>query len=138
VTDEYPDEVMRQTAQWVAWFSAAWRHETPIKIHSSEVAEDGTKEWHPDFAQWLTEDEVTKRTRKVMRRLRRSAIREYEVCYRVLLLNERLDDTAKWLNTRAERNDIPYPAHRPQGPHYVRKDALALLIAGMAYAKQYW
>ena len=50
----------------------------------------------------------------------------------------KLDATTVWLNERAERNHIPYPAQRPEGPHYTRKDALALLIAGLTYAKQYW
>lgn len=138
MTDEFPDEVMRQTARWVSWFSASWRSEVPLKIHSSGIAEDGSKEWHPDFAKWLTHDEQSKRTRRVMRRLRRHAIREYEVCYRVIAQGEPLHKTAAWLNERAERNRIPYPPHRPEGPHYTRKDALALLIAGLAFAKENW
>jgi hypothetical protein len=141
MTDEFPDEVMRDTAQWVEWFSASWRKETPphpMKIHSAALAEDGTHEWHPDFAKWLTDDERKARTRKVMRRLRRTSVREYEVCYRVCVLGERLDQTAEWLSERASRNDIPLPPYRPEGPHYTRKDAMALLIAGLAFAKQYW
>jgi len=138
VTEEFSDDVMRETAQSVVWFSAAWSHEGPMKIHSGEIAADGSKEWHPDFAEWLTEDETTKRTRKVMKRLRRAAVREYEVCYRVLVLRDTLDEATVWLNERALKNQIDYPAHRPDGPHYIRKDTLALLVAGLSYAKQYW
>ena len=138
MTDEFSDATMQQTAQWVAWFSSAWKPDAPMHIHPDATAADGEKEWHPDFAKWLSDDEISKRTSKVMRKLRRRAVREYEVCYRILVLGDRLDATTVWLNERAERNHIPYPPQRPEGPHYTRKDALALLIAGLTYAKQYW
>lgn len=142
----YPEETMRQTAFWAAWFAADWRQEVPVRIHSGSISPDGSPEWHPDFAKWISRDERPGkrtdaqglRTTKVMRRLRRAAVREYEVLYRVLVLNERLCETTKWLNARAERNSIPYPKHRPDGPHYVEKDTLALVIAGVGYAREYW
>jgi hypothetical protein len=73
-----------------------------------------------------------------MRRLRRVAVREYEVLFRVLVQGERVHDTTRWLNDRAERNRIPYPDHRPQGPHYTDKDTLALLICGIDFARDSW
>lgn len=138
MTEAFPEETMRDLAQWVAWFSAEWRSETPTKVHSRQIAEDGSKEWHPDFAQYMSEDQRKLRTRRVMRRLRRSNIRAYEVCYRVLVQGEAIADTTGWLNERAQRNHIPYPSHRPNGPHYSRKDTLALLVSGLTYARQYW
>lgn len=140
---------MRDTAYWATYFANDWKAEVPTRIHSSEIADDGSPQWHPDFVRWLTGDHTRRiqgkrnseqrlRTTKVMRRLRRVAVREYEVLYRVLVLGERLEDTTRWLNARAERNGIPPPAHRPNGPHYVEKDALALLVAGIAYAKEFW
>lgn len=137
---------MRDTAHWAAWFASDWRQETPIRIHSSEIAHDGSPAWHPDFEKWITRDEKSRkrngdqrlRTTKVMRRLRRVAVREYEVLYRVLVIGERLEDTTRWLNERAERNRVPPPPHRPHGPHYVEKDALALIVAGISFAKEYW
>lgn len=73
-----------------------------------------------------------------MRRLRQKAPRQYEVAYRVLMLGERLEDTTRWLNERAIRNGIEFPDHRPTGPHYSRKDTLALLIAAIDFARAYW
>lgn len=144
----YPDHVMRQTAYWASFFARDWKSDFPIRIHSSAVAEDGAPQWHPDFEKWLTTDRPKRlrhpdprqrlRTTRVMRRLRRTAVREYEVLYRVLVLNEPLEETTRWLNQRAERNGVPYPAHRPDGPHYVHKDTLALVIAGIDFARECW
>lgn len=142
----YPDHVMRQTAHWASWFAADWRQETPLRIHSGDIAADGSPEWHPDFAKWLSRDARPRkrnndqrlRTTKVMRRLRRVAVREYEVLYRVLVLGERLEETTRWLNARAARNNVPLPPHRPTGPHYTTKDTLALVIAGIDYARECW
>lgn len=119
---------MEDLAQWAAWLSVEWRPD--IKY--------GGEEWLPDFARYLDETQRKQRTKRAMRRLRRASPRQYEVCYRVLVLGERIDDTVQWLNERAERNDIPYPTIRPDGPHYMRKDALALLMAGVAYAREHW
>lgn len=145
MADLFPDHVMRQTATWAVYFANDWRMETPYQIHSSEIAPDGSPQWHPDFVRWLTKDEHRKpknlegfRTTRVMRRLRQKSVREYEVAYRVLVLGERLEETTRWLNERASRNGIAYPDHRPIGPHYVKKDALALLIAAVDFAREYW
>lgn len=142
----YPDHIMRNTAHWANWFAADWKQEIPTRIHSSDIALDGTPEWHPDFAKWLARDgrprrrndDQRLRTTKVMRRLRRVAVREYEVLYRVLVLGERLEETTLWLNARAERNAIPFPPHRPNGPWYTHKDTLALMIAGIDFARESW
>ena len=137
---------MRQTAFWAAWFAADWRQEVPVRIHSGSISPDGSPEWHPDFAKWISRDERPGkrtdaqglRTTKVMRRLRRAAVREYEVAYRMLVLGERIADTTRWLNERAGRNNIPFPDHRPHGPHYTEKDTLALFICAIEYARQLW
>lgn len=142
----YSDTTMRNTAHWASWFAADWKQEVPTRIHSSAISLDGSPEWHPDFARWLTSDRKPRphndqqrlRTTKVMRRLRKVAVREYECCYRILVLGEQLEDTTRWLNERAQRNAIPYPPHRPNGPHYIKKDTLALLIAGIDYARDHW
>ena len=138
MTDHFDEETMHQMARWMAWFSVEWRDETPTKTHTKQIAEDGAPEWHPDFAQYLTSDQRRLRTRRVMRKLRRSNVRAFEVCYRVLVVGEAIDDTTAWLNGRALKNQIPYPPHRPDGPHYSRKDALALLLSGLMFARQYW
>ena len=139
---------MRDTARWAHWFATDWRQDVPSQIHTAEISPDGSPEWHPDFESWLTAEKATRgrggrdpnrlRTTKVMRRLRRVAVREYEVLFRVLVQGERIEDTTTWLNERSARNAIPMPTHRPDGPHYTEKDTMALLVAGVGFAKEYW
>jgi hypothetical protein len=140
------EATMRDTARWAASFAADWKQEVPDRIHTGQVGDDGCPRWHPDFERWLTNDRIYRRrgdqqrlrTTKVMRLLRNAAVREYEVLYRMLVLGERLEETTRWLNDRAERNGIPKPPHRPNGPHYTQKDTLALVVAGIAFAKEHW
>ena len=143
----YSETVLAQTAHWAQWFSADWRQEVPTRIHSSDIAVDGGPEWHPDFMKWITRDEHPRgrnnddnrlRTTKVMRRLRHLAVREYEICFRILVHGERIPDTTRWLNERAVRNNIPFPPHRPEGPHYTEKDTVALFICGIDFCRQTW
>lgn len=138
---------MRQTAQWATYFASDWRREFPLQIHTSSIALDGSPEWHPDFSRWLTastrrqnprNDEQRLRTTRVMRRLRRVAVREYEVLYRILVTGERLEETTLWLNERAERNAVAFPPHRPDGPHYIKRDTLAIFIAGIDFCRSFW
>lgn len=145
LVSDFSSESMRRTAHWATWLSEDWKAETPIRLHSG-VGIGGSPEWHPDFARWMTRSngngkrssDQRLRTTRVMRRLRNVAVREYEVAFRVLILGERLEDTTRWLNERAKRNSIPFPDHRPNGPHYIKKDAWALLIAAIDFARTYW
>lgn len=137
---------MRKTAYWAAYFARDWKADFPLKIHSSSIAPDGSPDWHPDFERWLTSERPRQlrhpnpqqrlRTTNVMRRLRKTAVREYEVLYRVLVLNEPIEETTKWLNERAVRNNVPLPAGRDR--HYTKKDTLAILIAGIDFARDHW
>jgi len=140
------EATMKDTAHWAAYLAADWKQEVPDRIHSSQIGADGCPRWHPDFEKWLTNDRLYRRknddqrlrTTRVMRRLRRVAVREYEILYRILVLGERLEETTRWLNERAAKNRIPPPPHRPNGPHYTQKDTLALIVAGIAFCKEYW
>jgi hypothetical protein len=81
----------------------------------------GTPEWHPEFSRWLGVDYYGKssdqkwadnpeprvRTTRAFRKLRKKAVREFEVCYRIIILGEAIEGTCDWLNERAARNDIP-------------------------------
>lgn len=144
----FSENVLRNTNRWAKVFAEEWRSETPIKIHSGKIAPDGSPEWHPDFVRWMSLSESERRstpqprrryrTSAVMRRLRKTAPREYEVAYRVLYLGERLEETCQWLNERAKSHAIPFPDHRPEGPHYTLKDAVALFIAAVSYVEQHW
>lgn len=119
--------------------------ESPARIHSSAIGNDGSPRWHPDFERWLTMEEGKKgdrrpeeqlRTSKVMRRLRRVAIREYEVLYRCLIGRESIPQITAWLNERARNNGIPLPEGREV--HYRDKDTVALLVSGVAWALHHW
>lgn len=136
---DYSEDIQR-TARWGAYFAETWNGEVPTRLHSASIGNDGAPRWNPDFEKWLTRSERDQgemfRTTKVMRRLRRAYIREYEVLYRVLLLREPVEETTRWLNERAERNGIPLPAGR--SVHYRPKDTLALLISGVAWALHHW
>ena len=137
---------MRQAAWWATWLAQDWKGDYPIHIHSSSLATDGSMEWHPDFVRWMNRSsgdgprssDQRLRTTKVMRRLRRYAVREYEVLYRLLIQGERVNEVTVWLNERAAKNSIPYPAHRPDGPHYIERDTIALFIAGVDYVRTFW
>lgn len=149
MANQFPTTVLRSTGYWLARFSNDYRGEIPQRIHNSEVAPDGAPQWHPDFARWITAREVIStprpehptpeerlRTTRAMRRLRKEAIREFEVVYRVMVLGERVEDTTRWLNARAERNAVPLPNGRPV--HYRTKDTIALIISGIDKMKEWW
>lgn len=139
---QFPDEVLKATGYWLAKFATDYRGESPQKIHDGSLADDGSPQWHPDFAKWLTANRVIDtprpehpteqqrlRTTRALRKLRSTAVREFEVLYRVMVLGDSVEDTTKWLNDRAERNSIPLPAGR--SVHYVRKDTIALIVSGI-------
>jgi hypothetical protein len=137
-----PASVLRVTAFWFEQFRSDWRAETPTRIHSRETAEDGSPEWHPDFAAWLTS--TTKiipetdlrmsdrkiRTTRAFRRLRRESVREFEVLYRTMVLGEPVRETARWLNERAIRNNKP--------DRYSVEDTMVLIVAGVDKVRNYW
>lgn len=134
-----------RTAKWAAYFADTWAFDAPVRIHSATLGRDGTPSWHPAFAAWLTREEGRasehkpedkQRTLRVMRRLRRVAVREYEVCYRMLILREDLEETTLWLNERAASHGIPLPPG--QTVHYRPKDTLALLTCGIEFALHHW
>lgn len=142
MASHFPTDVLKSTGYWLARFSSDYHGEVPQKIHNGEIANDGSPQWHPDFARWLTAREVIStprpdypapeqrlRTTRAMRRLRKEAIREFEVIYRVMVTGERIEDTTKWLNQRAERNGIPLPEGRTV--HYRTKDTIALVVSGI-------
>lgn len=146
---QFPSAVLQSTGYWLAKFSHDYHGEIPQKIHSGATSDDGSPQWHPDFARWLTAREVIStprpdlptpeqrlRTTRAMRRLRKEAIREFEVVYRVMVTGELIEDTTAWLNERAERNAIPLPNGRPV--HYRTKDTIALVISGVDKMRNWW
>jgi hypothetical protein len=146
---KFPDLVLENTGYWLTRFAADYHEEIPQKIHNSEIAGDGSPQWHPDFARWITARAVIDtprpdvptpeqrlRTTRAMRRLRKEAVREFEVLYRIMVQGECVEDTTAWLNQRALRNGIPLPEGR--SIHYRTKDTIALVISGIDKLRFYW
>lgn len=135
------DQMLTQSKRLLRQFRAEFDQEVPVRIHSRDTADDGAPQWHPEFARWLTAKEsdtqsyITNpehrlRTRRAMRKLRSTSVRSFEVVWRVMG-SERVEDTTRWLNDRAERNAIPLPPGRKC--HYTQKDTLAILYAGLSF-----
>lgn len=138
----FPAAVISEAAYWGRFLGEEWAQDftdVPIQLHQHSLAEDGTPEWARTFGLWLdgsSDSEARQRTTRVMRKLRRASPRAYEVCYRAMIQGEDFDAITTWLNERAIRNDIPLPVER--GVHYRRKDAVALFLAGISFARFYW
>ena len=146
----FPEPVMFQTVYWARYFADEWRTEVPTRIHSSEIGADGAPQWHPSFEKWLARGgrgqgwerpddvhlvgESRLRTTRALRQLRKCAVREYEVLYRILILADSIDGVTVWLNERATRNSIPLPDGKDT--HYSEKDTWALFIAGVDFVRQ--
>ena len=145
-----PEAVLVETARWMVDFRDYWHDELPTQIHSGALGAGGTPEWHPDFRRWLGVDyhgprsdrkwaenpEPRVRTTRAFRKLRKKAVREFEVCYRIIILGEPIEGTCKWLNERAQRNDIPLP--EGSAVHYTMNDTLLLLVSGVGKLIQWW
>jgi hypothetical protein len=95
-----------------------WHEELPLRIHSRDTDDSGSPQWHSDFARWLLRADVNDDTwsrnpdsrvacTRAFRLLRRRSIREYEVLYRTVALGLSVTSTMRWMNERAERNDLP-------------------------------
>lgn len=119
-------EVLEHTSKWMASLSIEWHEEIPLRIHSREFADDGSHQWHPEFAAWIgTRRPSERRTRltQAMRRLRKKSIREYEVAYRMIVLGEPIHQTTAWLNDRAIRNDV--------SDRYEIKDTQTIIVSAV-------
>lgn len=125
-------------------FATIWRGEIPMKIHSREIDRGGGPAYHPDFARWLTRSdspddprqqgernpENRLRITRAMRALRKVAVREYEVVYRVMVLGETEQQTAIWLNERAIKGGHP--------ERYRSKDVVAIVVSGIDKLKEWF
>lgn len=132
---------MAETIRDMELFASYWNLEIPLRIHSRAVSEGGTPEWHHDFARWLGKTEVSDRrwrehpeprikTTRAFRKLRKAAVREYEVVYRTAILRIPFPETVLWLNDRAIRNN--------KTDRYTEEDALMLLICGVDKIASWW
>ena len=145
-----PAGVLHETAVWMIDLHDYWHSEIPLKLHTFEMGIGGTPQWHPDFASWLGIDyysdrsdrnweknpEPRIRTTRAFRKLRKKAIREFELCYRVIILGEPIPAAMAWLNTRAQRNEIPLPEGK--SIHYDLTDTVLLLVSGVEKLRSWW
>lgn len=145
-----PETVLHDTARWMVDLRDYWHDELPMQLHTGALDEGGGPQWHPDFARWLGVDyygrrsdqkwadnpEPRIRTTRAFRKLRKKAVREYEVCYRIIVLGEPIADTREWLNNRAARNSIPLPIGRQS--HYTMNETLLLLVSGVEKIRSWW
>ncbi len=147
--ETYPRGVAGQTIFWLQRFRGDFLGDIPQQIHNGSIADDGSPQWHPDFARWLTAREVINtprpevrtsenrlRTTRALRRLRKTAIREFEVVYRVMVVGSSIEEVTLWLNERAERNAIPLPPNR--SVHYSEKDTSCILFSGIDKMRVWW
>lgn len=130
-----PQAVLTETFKTMWELASYWNDEVPVRIHSRDVSEGGTPEWHRDFALWMgradqfddrrwaDNPEPRVKTTRAFRKLRRRSPREYEVLYRTAILKIPFQDTIDWLNQRAIRGGHP--------ERYDLEAALMLLICGV-------
>jgi hypothetical protein len=135
VTVTIPEAVLADTFKTMWELASYWHDELPMRLHSREVSDGGTPEWHHDFARWIgradqfndqrwaQNPEPRVKTTRAFRKLRTRSPREYEVVYRTAILRIPFDETVEWLNARAIRGGHP--------DRYDTDAALMLLICGV-------
>lgn len=123
-------------AKWLRYIAMTWS--------DSAYFQKGVFD-HPEISAWVEEcsfashqfsQEEISRTERVMRKLRRAAVREYEVLYRVLIVGQTFDQTSEWLNERARVNNIPLPDGRQE--HYRRKDVVSIITSATEWCLDHW
>lgn len=130
-----PEAVVRSVIWWSSRLAADWQGEIPVKIHDRGVAPDGTPRWSSEFKRYITAKDDNRnpverlRTTRAFRQLRRKAVREYEVAYRLVALGggniteQNLKETAEWLTQRSIRNG--------HADRYGPNDVLIMLHSGL-------
>ena len=121
-------EVSAYTSKWMSILRQDWHSEIPQRLHTRDLDRGGYPQWSPEMAAWLSDGrkpngERRYRLTQAMRKLRAKSIREYEVAYRMIVLGEPLDRTAKWLNERAIKNGKP--------ERYSLKDTTTIIVSAV-------
>ena len=137
LTARLPQATVRSIQLWAKEFSDEWRGEIPLRIHDRSKDRGGAPQWSSDFRRYITaktsnnerNPEARLRTTRAFRLLRRKAVREFEVVYRIVVLGggtvstQSLDETAEWLNTRAIRGG--------HADRYTNEHVLIMLHSGL-------
>lgn len=117
-TTSHPANDVERLGEWLSEIHSYWYEETPLRVHSRDIAANGAPQWHPEFARWMLgtisndqrwRDHYEPRLRmtRAMRKLRERFPREYEVLYRTAVLQIPIATTADWLTQRAIKNRKP-------------------------------
>lgn len=136
-----PEDRLHFTVTWLWKLKGYWEDEIPLRIHSREIDDGGTNQWHPDFARWLLRTDLSDqrwrdnpeprvRTTRAMRKLREKHPREYEVLYRVVILDHTIAETARWLTDRAIAHGKP--------ERYDREAVIMYLLNGAEHTSSWW
>lgn len=134
----FSSDVMRDMVHWLSVFRIEWYQEVPQRLHSRDIDDGGAPQWHPEFLYWLTRNKHSQqrnpagrlRVTQAMRSLRKVAPRQYEVLYRIMVLNDSVEATTQWLNERAIRHGHP--------ERYRKGDTLAILQAGVDWVSHHY
>jgi hypothetical protein len=124
----FAPQILADADYWARFLADEWIRDFPL-------AQPGTG-WRSDFEKWLSGAAGDRtRTTRVMRKLRRTAPREFETLYRAMILGESFEQITTWLNERAIRNGIPLDGREV---HYTVRDAVALFLSGVEFCRSGW
>jgi hypothetical protein len=134
---------MTHVAFWMRVFIEDWHGEIPLRIHSWELGDDGAPMWHPDFARWIEKEDFEGgprnkkrnsdqriRTTRAFRKLRKTAPREFDVLYCLVVHRMRLTEVADALTTRAIRIGKP--------ERYTPSGVLILTVSAVEKVAGWW
>lgn len=134
---------MKEVAFWLLCFMEGWHGETPLRIHSRNVGDDGAPDWHPDFARWIEREEweggkkMRRRqsdqrikTTRAFRRLRTKAPREFDVVYSIVVHRSTMQELATAMTARAIRLGKP--------ERYTPGGILVLTVSGVDKMIGWW
>lgn len=127
----FDQQVLADADYWARFLADEWARDFP------DVPPPKSTGWTTDLEAWINGARKDRsRTTHVMRKLRRTSPREYEVLYRAMILGEGFGQITTWLNERAVRNNIPLPEGKDV--HYSTRDAVALFLAGVELCRSQW
>ncbi len=116
---------LSEALQWGRLLGSDWALEFP--------AEDIDPSWEKELTLMLGDSfaqELRVRIHRVMRRLRRTSPRAYDVLFMMMIRGYSVDEVTDRLNERAARNGIDQT--------YTTKDTLALFVSGTAFCRAHW
>ena len=152
-----PPQEIHDAKTAVRDFSIDWYGETPIRLHSTEIAPDGSPQLHGDFLGYLEDgmndkrrgdvrskrvelNTPRRRVSKAFRLLRRKAPKEFDVLYCMVALDQvgrtlKMDDADGlerefWASVRRTRARMNLRAADRGDPQVSESDILILIVSG--------